>query len=123
VDIFSDTNPDALLQVASVSNEITVPGDENIFQEGDTSIYLYLVISGKVNISRQDRNIFSAHPNDSFGLVGLVEERRRATSATATEDTILLCIRYTDLFDLMEDYPSITRGVLRSVSVILRKLL
>ncbi|MCH8928899.1 MAG: cyclic nucleotide-binding domain-containing protein [Candidatus Marinimicrobia bacterium] len=121
--MFSDTNPDALLQVASVSDSITLPGNENIFREGDTSVYLYLVVSGKVKISRQDREIFIAHPNESFGLVGLVEEKLRATSATATEETNLLRINYADLFDLMEDYPSITRGVLRGVSVILRKLL
>jgi len=81
------------------------------------------VVSGKVTISRQEREIFTALPNESFGLIGLVEERRRATSAAATEESTLLRIRYSDLFDLMEDYPSITRGVLRGVSLIVRKLL
>ena len=84
-----------------------------IFAEGDPSVYLYLVVSGKIRISREERKIFHAVPNDSFGLVGLVEERRRATHATALSDSTLLRIGHSDLFDLMEDYPAITRGVLR----------
>ena len=81
------------------------------------------MVTGEIRISREERDIFIAGANESFGLIGLVEERRRATRAVALSDSKLLRIGLSDLFDLMEDYPTITRGVLRSISKVLRKLL
>ncbi len=123
VDIFSETIPESLLNVASIANEYSVTKGEKIFAEGDPSVYLYLVVTGEIRITREEREIFLAVANESFGLVGLAEERRRATSAIALSDSTLLRIGHSDLFDLMEDYPTITRGVLRSISNVLRKLL
>lgn len=123
VDIFSETIPESLLNVASVANEFSVAKGEEIFAEGDPSVYLYLVVTGEIRITREEREIFIARANESFGLVGLVEERRRATRAMALSDSTLLRIGHSDLFDLMEDYPTITRGVLRSISKVLRELL
>lgn len=123
VDIFSETIPESLLNVASVANEFSVAKGEKIFAEGDPSVYLYLVVTGEIRITREEREIFVARANESFGLVGLVEERRRATRAMALSDSTLLRIGHSDLFDLMEDYPTITRGVLRSISKVLRELL
>ena len=123
VDIFSETIPESLLNVASIANEYSVTKGEKIFAEGDPSVYLYLVVTGEIRITREEREIFLAVANESFGLVGLAEERRRATGAIALSDSTLLRIGHSDLFDLMEDYPTITRGVLRSISNVLRKLL
>ncbi|MCH7818729.1 MAG: cyclic nucleotide-binding domain-containing protein [Candidatus Marinimicrobia bacterium] len=123
VDIFSEAIPESLLHVASIANEISVAKGEIIFTEGDPSVYLYLVALGKIRISREEREIFHAVQNESFGLVGLVEERQRATHAMALSDSTLLRVGHSDLFDLMEDYPAITRGVLRGISKVLRKLL
>jgi len=123
VDIFSEAIPESLLNVASIANDFSVAKGDAIFAEGDPSVYLYLVVTGEIRISRKEREIFIAEANESFGLVGLVEERRRATRALALSDSKLLRIGLSDLFDLMEDYPTITRGVLRSISKVLRKLL
>ncbi len=122
-DIFSEVPPDSLLNVVSVAHEVAISNGVNVFKEGELSIYLFLVVSGQIKISRQQKEIFVAKSKESFGLVGLVEEKRRETTATAIEDSVLLRIGLADLFDLMEDFPAITRGVLRGVSKVLRKLL
>ena len=122
-DIFSKTPPDSLLHVAAVAHELSVSVGEVIFREGDVSDYLYLVFLGKVRISREGKEIFVALPHESFGLVGLAEERPRATTATALEDSHLLRIGQADLFDLMEDDAHITKGVLRGLAKVLREVL
>ena len=85
VDIFSETIPESLLNVASIANEFSVAKGEEIFAEGDPSVYLYLVVTGEIRITRKEREIFLAGANESFGLVGLVEERRRATGRSADD--------------------------------------
>ena len=122
-DIFSEVPPDSLLNIVPVAHEVTISNGVNVFKEGELSIYLFLVVSGQIKITRQQKEIFVAKSKESFGLVGLVEERRRETTATAIEDSVLLRIGLADLFDLMEDFPAITKGVLRGISKILRKLL
>ena len=97
VDIFSEVIPESLLHVASIANEFSVAKGEIIFTEGDPSVYLYLVALGKIRISREEREIFHAVQNESFGLVGLVEERRRATHAMALSDSTLLRVGHSDL--------------------------
>ena len=122
-DIFSQTAPDALLNVAAVADEVFTPARQVIFAEGDLSDYLYLVISGKVQITRDEKELFVALPHKSFGLVGLVEEQPRATASKAAEDTRLFKIGHDDLFDLMEDHSEITKGVLRGLTKVLREIL
>ncbi len=122
-DIFSEVPPDSLLNIVPVAHEVAISNGVNVFEEGELSIYLFLVVSGQIKITRQQKEIFVAQSKDSFGLVGLVEERRRETTATAIEDSVLLRIGLADLFDLMEDFPAITKGVLRGISKVLRKLL
>lgn len=122
-DIFASSPPDSLMHLAAVAEEISVPKGETIFDVKDMSEYLYLVVSGKVRISSADKEIFVAHPKDSFGLLGLVTEQPRVTTATSEVDTLLLSVGYMDLFDLMEDYPDIMRGVLKGLTQVLKELL
>ncbi len=122
-DIFSQSSPESLLHVTAVAAEMSASAGETIFRRGDVSDYLYLVVSGEVQITREGEEIFVARSNESFGLLGLMEELPRATTAKGVADSNLLRIGYNDLFDLMEDYTDVMKGVLRGLAKVLRHVL
>ncbi|MFH1679358.1 MAG: cyclic nucleotide-binding domain-containing protein, partial [Candidatus Eisenbacteria bacterium] len=48
--IFSALTPKELEKVAAVGEEVSFPDGDAIFREGDRSLYLYLVQSGRISL-------------------------------------------------------------------------
>jgi CRP/FNR family cyclic AMP-dependent transcriptional regulator len=95
-------------RVLSLAETFKYKADEDIFQEGDPSLYLYIVKLGHVAVdlqvpSKGRRRIFTAGPGDVFGWSALVEPRIETGSARATEDAEVLGIKGGALMDLCRE--------------------
>src|SRR5688572_30367063 len=93
-----------------------VKGDR-IFGEGDPSDTFTVVVSGRVKIVKMTPSgkdvileIFST--GDPFGAVAAYEGRPFPASAIALEDTVCLCTPRPAFFALLEEHPSLVRGLL-----------
>ena len=93
-----------------------VKGDR-IFGEGDPSDVFTVVVSGRVKIVKMTPSgkdvileIFST--GDPFGAVAAYEGRPFPASAIALEDTVCLLTPRSAFFALLEQHPSLVRGLL-----------
>jgi CRP/FNR family transcriptional regulator len=93
-----------------------VKGDQ-IFGEGDASEFFSVVVSGRVKIVKMTPagkdvilEIFAT--GDPFGAVAAYEGRPFPASAIALEDTVCLLTPRTEFFSLLEQHPSLVRGLL-----------
>lgn len=91
-------------------------GDQ-IFGEGDPSEFFSVVVSGRVKIVKMTPagkdvilEIFAT--GDPFGAVAAYEGRPFPASAIALEDTVCLLTPRTEFFSLLEQHPSLVRGLL-----------
>jgi CRP-like cAMP-binding protein len=104
-------------RLAAASQLRTYAKGETIFSEGDPSRHFYTVASGRVKIFKMTPSgkdvileIFGA--GDPFGSVAAYEGRPYPASAVALEETLVVATRREEFFRLLEEHPSLVRGLL-----------
>lgn len=101
-------SPRAQENFLSMAETFQYKAGQDIFHEGDPSLYLYIVKTGRVGVelhvpSKGRRTIFTASPGDVFSWSALVEPRIETASARAVEDTEAVGIKGGALMDLCRE--------------------
>jgi len=112
-DIFTKIPEDALTDIATILEEVTIKADETIFEKGDPGNCLYIIFYGKMRVHDDAQTLGELGPREIFGEVALLEARPRSASVTALEDTHLLRLDQEPFYDLIEDRTEVARGVIR----------
>jgi CRP/FNR family transcriptional regulator len=115
--VFRKLSADDRERVARVSRVVPYPRGATIFAEGDPSDSFYVVTSGRVKVFKSTPagkdvilEIFSA--GDPLGAVAVYEGLPFPASAVAIEPTMCVLIPRADFFRLLEQHPSLVRGLL-----------
>lgn len=123
VEVFAQIPSEQLSYLAAIAEEDSVAKGDTIYKVDDPSNALYVVLDGKIRLHREDEDITVAEKNDPFGTWALFDDTPRVATATALEDTKLLCVEREDFLDLLSDHVQITEGVLKTLVGRLRGLL
>ena len=124
--IFSLVMTDDLRVVAQALEEQQFYAGDRVFEIGDQGDHLYIVASGEIGISL-DPNPDSSNyvatlgPGDCFGEMNLLDGLPRSATATVLEDSVLLSLEKTRLLGLIQSYPDMSIGMLRSLSLRIRE--
>lgn len=95
-------------KLLSAAENFQFKAGQDIFREGDSSLYLYIVKSGRVAVelhvpSKGRRTIFTAGPGDVFDWSAVVEPRLATASVRAVEDTEALGLKGGALMDFCRE--------------------
>jgi len=125
--MFTKVATDDLRLVAQALEEQTFFAGDHIFEINEQGDHLYLLVSGKVGITLDadtaSRNYISTlGPGECFGEMNLLDDLPRSASAHALEDTTVLALEKTRLRGLLQSYPEISIGMLRSLSLRVREV-
>lgn len=125
--VFSMVSTDDLRVVAqSLEIQEYFAGDR-VFEINDMGDHLYLLVSGKIGISI-DKNPSSKNyiaileHGDTFGEMNLLDDLPRSATAHVLEDATVLTLEKTRLRGLIQSYPDISIGMLRSMSLKIREV-
>ncbi len=104
-------------RVARVSRAATFSRGETIFEEGDASDDLLLIARGRVKVFKstpagKDVILEIFGRGDPLGAVAAYEGRPYPASAVALEETTCVLVPRQAFFGLLEQYPSLVRGLL-----------
>jgi CRP-like cAMP-binding protein len=115
--VFRRLGHDDRQRLAAVSRLRTFARSDRIFAEGEPSDFFYTILSGRVKIFKmtpagKDIILEIFGPGDPLGAVAVYEGRAFPASAAALEDTSCLLIPRTSFFALLEEHPSMVRGLL-----------
>lgn len=111
IEIFSDLAGETLLAIAEESRERDVAKGEIIYKEHDSSEYLYMVVSGEVDLLHQQQLITHYTKNDFFGLIALLDNTPYAATAQATSSGVLLYLDKVTLNRIMDDLPEVVIAI------------
>jgi CRP-like cAMP-binding protein len=123
VDVFAEIPSEQLSYLAAITEELTFSPGETVYKSNEPSDALYVVLEGKVRLHRDEEEITVAKTRDPFGTWALFDDTPRVATATALEDTKVLCIDRVDFLDLLSDHVQITEGVFKALVGRLRGLL
>jgi len=77
-----------------------------VFREGDEPRYMYVVLSGSVDIIARDRVIETIAEGNALGIVSLLDGERRTTTARAREPSSLAIIDGKKFRYMIEEMPN-----------------
>jgi CRP/FNR family cyclic AMP-dependent transcriptional regulator len=95
-----------LREMDELLHERSYQKDEVVFDEGDTGLGLFIVLSGRVKIMSSHAALQRLAPEfgvgDFFGELALFEESQRTARAVAMEPTQVLALFRTEFVSLLE---------------------
>ena len=120
--IFSSLSREEALSVENFFIRYSRKKRETIFSEGDPPSWFYMVIEGKVKItklSQEGKEIILevVGPNDIFGGVAVVRDLPYPANAIAMEDCSLLKISREDLMAILKRFPAVTMAIFQNLGL------
>lgn len=101
---------DARAALAHEVSILEVPSGDLVYAKGAVLTHLYLILSGRIDITDERGEILSIlGPRNSFGERGLMKDGRGAATATASEASRLLAIPAAVFHRLVKDHPRVLR--------------
>ena len=100
---------------------------ERLFSEGDTGDKLYIILNGKVKLSKAApegrENLLSVHgPGEMFGELSLFDPIPRTSSATAVTATRLAGLAHDELRTFLSSRPEVAMHLLQALAQRLRRI-
>ncbi len=127
VPIFSELSNDTLTKLAKSASIQSFSKDSIILSEMEAGSALFIIISGKVKISRissdeDDKEVILSilNPADFFGEMALLDGLTRSATATAMEDSKIFLIQRNDFLELLRTHPEVSISLLQELTQRLR---
>ncbi len=120
--IFEGLTTRQLMDLAVAVSEEDFAAGATVVREGEFSDGLYLVVDGRVQISKGGRELQELGPGSFFGEIAIFEGAARSATAQVIVPTCLLRLGRGELLRLMEEFPGIAIGVCQNLSHRVRDL-
>lgn len=110
---------------SSVS-EVRLGRGQTLFNEGDEGDRLYVILSGKVKLTRtamdgRENLLGVLGPSEMFGELSLFDPRPRTASAVAVTDAVLAGLGHDDLRPFLSSRPHVSLQLLKALAARLRR--
>ncbi len=126
--LFSDIDSEGLEKLSKIVTKLSLKKGEQLFKEKDDTRGVFLLHSGKVEISRVTadgwrQTLTVVTPGDFFGELSILERRHHVASAVAVEDAELFLIPKEEFDRLMEQDTKLACYILKKIAMEMSKKL
>ena len=115
VPLLAGLEPKVRKRLADVGKRRTYLPDETIVKEGTTGTALYIILSGKARVERDEKTIAELGTGAFFGELALIEEHPRTATVVASEQTDCLLFVAWEFTSLLEEHPEIAVPIMREL--------
>ena len=125
IPIFSELDNERLKQISQLGTRKFYKKDSVILHEDETGSALFVIVTGKVKISRESEDgkeviLTILNESDFFGEMAIIDGLNRSAGVTAIEDTELFLIQRVDFLNLLHTHPEISIALLQELTRRLR---
>lgn len=125
--LFGDLDDQTLDRLAERAVERNYKKGQLVFHQGDAADALYVVEQGlvKVFVTSEEGDemvLVTIRPPDVFGELAIVDGGDRSASAETLEPTVLLSLTRGVFLEVLQENPTMTDHLLRSLGAVLRRL-
>jgi CRP/FNR family cyclic AMP-dependent transcriptional regulator len=124
--LFDDVSDTDLKHIYSVTSRQAIKKGNMVLIEEEMGSTLFLIISGKVKISRisdDGREVILSilSEGDFFGEMAIIDGFSRSANVITIEDSDLMMIRKDDFFGLLHKVPTVAINLLKELTARLRR--
>jgi CRP-like cAMP-binding protein len=122
--LLQDLDKASLGKVANITRQVSIKKGEALFKEKEQTQGLWLIHSGKVEISRVTadgwrQTLVVLPAGHFFGELSILENRKHVASATALEDTELFLIPKDEFEKMMEDDCGLALHIIKKLAIVM----
>ena len=122
--LLQDLDKASLGKVAKITRQVSIKKGEALFKEKEQTQGLWLIHSGKVEISRVTadgwrQTLVVLPAGHFFGELSILEKRKHVASATALEDTELFLIPKDEFEKMMEDDCGLALHIIKKLAIVM----
>jgi CRP/FNR family transcriptional regulator len=124
--LFNALDEDEARALRRQMTEVKLSRGEHLFNEGDDGDCLYVVLDGKIKLTRaaadgRENLISVLGPGEMFGELSLFDPRPRTSTASAVTDVVLASLRHEALQPWLKERPEVSLHMLRALAQRLRR--
>jgi len=116
VPLFAGCSKYELRRIASLADEIDLAEGKVLIREGRQGREFFVLVEGRVDVTRGGRSIDTLRVGDFFGEAALLSNAPRNATITALTPLLVLVITDRDFRNLLADAPEIQRKVLTALA-------
>jgi CRP/FNR family transcriptional regulator, cyclic AMP receptor protein len=116
VPLFDGLSRKELTQLARVSEDLEVEPGKVLCKEGDTGQEFFVIVDGKVKVTRKGRRVATRGDGEFVGEIALLEDVPRTATVTAETPVRLFVLTRRDFRHLLDENRGVERKVLRAVA-------
>jgi serine/threonine protein phosphatase PrpC len=99
--LFRPLNDREILRVLQVTDVMPFKPGDKVITEGDKGEELFIVLSGKVKVTRGDAELATLSPGEHFGEMSLIRSQPRSASVVSDGNSELMVLRRQDFFEIL----------------------
>ena len=103
--VFADLSYQELLKILKIAFEQEVKAGQMLFRDGDPADALYILLSGSVNVEKDNTILTTLGRGSHFGEMALISNQERSASVRVTAPGRVLTIRRDDFYELTQAEP------------------
>lgn len=124
--LFQDLDKAGLTKMSKIMKQVSLKKGEQLFKEKDDTQGLYLINTGKVEISRVTadgwrQTLVVLKAGHFFGELSILEKRHHVATAVALENTELFLIPKDDFERLMVEDIKLTCNIIKRIAIVMSK--
>jgi CRP/FNR family transcriptional regulator len=124
--LLQDIETAGLEKMAKIMEQVFVKKGEPLFKESDQTQGLWLIASGKIEISRVTadgwrQTLVVLPAGHFFGELSILENRKHVASAVALEDTELLLIPKAEFEKMMDEDCALALIIVKKIAIVMSK--
>ena len=126
--LFRGLNEDEIGSLALCTREYRIGKQEVLFQKGDVSPGMFVVIMGQIKLALPspqggEKVVHMAGPGATFGEAVVFLGKPFPVTAQATQESLVMLIDKTGLLDALDASPKLSRKMLANLSMRLHELI
>jgi CRP-like cAMP-binding protein len=122
VPLFSACSKKELATIAKATDRATVPDGHVLTSQDESSREAFVIVDGTVTVKRNNRKVAELGAGSIIGELGLLDRGPRTATVVADGPVEVLVIAPREFAALLDDVPSITHKLLKSLAARIRDL-
>ena len=119
--LFSTCSTRELRTIRRTLEEVTVPPDRVLVEEGTIGREFFLIVDGQASVHRNGRRMATLGPGQYFGELALLDRRPRSATVISETEMLLLVLGQRQFNGVLDAVPALGRKLLAAMATRLRE--
>jgi CRP-like cAMP-binding protein len=122
VPLFAACSRKELQSIAKASDEVTVPSDKVLVEQGASGRECFVIVEGTASVRRNGRKVATLGPGSYFGELSLLDKGPRTATVTADTPLTVLVLGPREFSSILDSVPGLSHKLLATLASRVRDL-